>query len=340
MKMHFLLGLALIGCGSTSESAPPVAVASVVEVLQGNDQTDTVGQQLPTPILVQVVDTTPAGTASFAPPAPVPGQLVNFVVVSGGGHVFAGAALTDSLGRAQELWTLGTGAGPQTLEARAVDPESGAPIVYATITATAVPGAPVSVDLDNNTKHLVLGAPWLWRSAVLGAADQYDNPVSVSGAVAQPGALVGGDTLRALAEADGYLVVQLGAAKDSIPWQARIDLGGQWTVGFRCSAPLVAHEDSAGHTVDSVSFAGVLTVTGPNLGAWSTSGALASTLFWDGGTTAGSNAPNYTLVQQIGVVQYNDGSGPQAMAADSLGYSGGNPCGATWGAHSPLTFRR
>lgn len=69
-----------------------------------------------------------------------PGVLVNFHVVSGGGTVFAGSAITNSLGIAREVWTLGTGAGDQVIEVRAVDQDTGEPIVYATATTTATPG--------------------------------------------------------------------------------------------------------------------------------------------------------------------------------------------------------
>lgn len=141
-----LLSLALVQCGdSGGPSDGPALSANIVEVIQGDGQVDTVGQQLPVPIRIVVLDTAvasgaPGAMGSAAPPTPVPGQLVNFVVVSGGGSVFAGAALTDSAGHAQELWTLGGSAGTQCLEARAVDQETGEPITFAQVCATGVPG--------------------------------------------------------------------------------------------------------------------------------------------------------------------------------------------------------
>src|SRR5690242_12168051 len=126
MRITWVLALLAIGCGGSTEPSGPKPMASAIEVLGGDNQTDTVARELPVAILVRVTDTI-GGVVT-----PLRGQLVNFVVASGGGHVFAGSALTDSLGRAQERWTLGTGAGVQTLEARAVDAATGAPIVYAT----------------------------------------------------------------------------------------------------------------------------------------------------------------------------------------------------------------
>jgi hypothetical protein len=51
--------------------------------------------------------------------------------------MFAGAGSTNAQGLVQDRWTLGPAAGPQTAEARAVDNTTGAPIVFATFTATA-----------------------------------------------------------------------------------------------------------------------------------------------------------------------------------------------------------
>lgn len=148
MTRRLLLAIALLvtACGGDSAAGgSPHFAAGMVEVLQGDGQIDTVGQQLPVPIRIVVLDTNGASpTAGLAPPegipVPVPGQLVNFVVVSGGGSVFAGAALTDSAGHAQEVWTLGPTAGAQCLEARAVDQATGQPITFAQVCATGLPG--------------------------------------------------------------------------------------------------------------------------------------------------------------------------------------------------------
>ena len=73
-------------------------------------------------------------------------QLVNFRVIAGGGSVFAGSALTNKDGIAQERWTLGTVAGDtQRVEARAVDPETGAGVVFAVFRAIATAGTASSV---------------------------------------------------------------------------------------------------------------------------------------------------------------------------------------------------
>lgn len=98
--------------------------------------------------VVATVTATPAGLkvlpGAQAVAEPAAGVLVNFRVVSGGGHVYAGAALTNASGQAREIWTLGTAAGEQVIEARAVDPDTGAPVVYGTTKTLSLPGDPVT----------------------------------------------------------------------------------------------------------------------------------------------------------------------------------------------------
>jgi len=123
----------LAGCSgdSTGSKAGP---AAHLDVVGGNAQTAPVLTELPQPVVVKVTDA--KGHA-------VKGQIVNFVVTAGGGHVFAGAAITNDDGIAQERWTLGGVAGsPQTLEARAVDSSTGQALVFATFNATATAGTP------------------------------------------------------------------------------------------------------------------------------------------------------------------------------------------------------
>jgi hypothetical protein len=68
----------------------------------------------------------------------VRGQIVNFRVTEGGGSVFAGVAITDKDGVAQERWTLGE-SGSQQVEARAVDTETGEALTFAVFIATVLP---------------------------------------------------------------------------------------------------------------------------------------------------------------------------------------------------------
>ena len=124
--------LALPACGDSTGTK--VGPAAHLDIVGGNAQTAPVLTELPQPVVVKVTD---------AKGHVVKGQVVNFVVTAGGGHVFAGTAITNDDGLAQERWTLGGVAGaPQTLEARAVDSATGQALVFATFSATTTPGAP------------------------------------------------------------------------------------------------------------------------------------------------------------------------------------------------------
>src|SRR3954471_7624391 len=112
---------ALAACADSTGAK--VGAAAHLDVLSGNTQTAPVGTELPQPLVVKVTDD--KGHV-------VKGQVVNFVVTAGGGHVFAGTAITNDDGLAQERWTLGGVAGPQQLEARAVDGATGQALVFAT----------------------------------------------------------------------------------------------------------------------------------------------------------------------------------------------------------------
>jgi formylglycine-generating enzyme required for sulfatase activity len=96
-------------------------------VVAGGDQSGLAYRELPEPLVV----------LAELNGKPLKGLLVNFVVTVGGGSVFAGAALTDKDGFALEYWTLGD-PGPQEVQVRAVDSETGEKMVFATFKATAL----------------------------------------------------------------------------------------------------------------------------------------------------------------------------------------------------------
>ncbi len=118
--------------------------------------------------MVRVVDS--AGS-------PLSGQVVNFKVLEGGGTAFAGTAITNAAGQAQERWTLGAIAGPQRLEARAVDGNTGAPIVFATFDATARPGAPTQMSVVSGSGQAAAKGSLLPVALVTKVSDAYGNGV-------------------------------------------------------------------------------------------------------------------------------------------------------------------
>lgn len=161
-----LLGLLAGGCNG--EVVGGGHRPAEVLVVSGDLQTGTAGQELPQPLVVKVVDD--AGR-------PVRDQLVNFRVIAGGGSVFAGSALTNKDGIAQERWTLGTVAGDtQRVEARAVDPETGEGLVFAVFRAIATPAAAAGISAVQPTLTGMPGTPVADSAAAL-VRDQYGNPV-------------------------------------------------------------------------------------------------------------------------------------------------------------------
>src|SRR5688500_1064306 len=126
----------LVSCDSATEPDVPGMPASM-QIVSGDEQHGVVGERLPEPLVVQVLDDEGQ---------PVAGQIVNWHVTAGGGSVFAGAALTNAEGLAFEYWTIGTSVQQENvLEVRAVDPDTREPIVYATFTARGLPGAPAQI---------------------------------------------------------------------------------------------------------------------------------------------------------------------------------------------------
>ena len=169
MAVPYALALiATLSCGSPTDNAPRMPAAMIV--ISGDEQEATVGTELPDPLIVRVEDD--AGR-------PVAGQLVNFRVVSGGGSMFAGSGLSNADGLVQDRWTLGTSTSVgQRVEARAVDPQTGAPLVFAVFTAIPRAGAPSVVSKhDGDEQEAAAGAPVPIAPAVL-LVDTHGNPVA------------------------------------------------------------------------------------------------------------------------------------------------------------------
>ena len=174
----------VLSCGRDGPTGPaPVRVPAKLSVVSGNAQEGVVGQPLPQPVVARVTD---------ASGEPVEGQIVNFRVVSGGGEVYAGAALTNADGIASERWTLGTlTSTPHRLEARAVS-AAGDPLVFATFTAIPQADQPdtlVVVSGSGQTGPLGAALP---ESLVVEVRDQFGNAapgVQVSWSAADDGVM-------------------------------------------------------------------------------------------------------------------------------------------------------
>jgi hypothetical protein len=233
-----VLILAAFGCGDPTRPGLPRDFE--LQVVGGLEQTGPAGQELPEPIVVRV--TTPDGQAAA-------GVLINFVVTAGGGHVFAGSALTNENGEARERWTLGTVAGDNVLEARSVDQTTGEAIVHAQIHATAIvpTGQPnaVFVPLEYRSQYRLVGQLLDVRDFV-SVTDTWgfqitDAPLTLS---AGPGLVVSGTTVQADPlsgrEASGVVTVSVGELSDSFQIAFLPDLTGlRWRATYSCYSPVM-----------------------------------------------------------------------------------------------------
>jgi serine/threonine protein kinase len=191
------------------ESLAVAPVASRLAVVEGDGQEAWSATPLERPVVVRV---------EGEDGSPVPDAPVTFAVASGGGAVAPTTARTDARGLAQARWTLGPGAGAQSLSVRAEGEagREGQSALVTTFSARAVPPVPR-------------------RLVALDGADQS----------AEPGATLPAPLrIRAVA-ADGRpvpntpLVFEVGAGSGSvIPYTTSTDSAGvaevRWTLG---SAP-------------------------------------------------------------------------------------------------------
>jgi hypothetical protein len=191
--------LALAGCDENPTALRPGAPAALL-IVSGDEQQGTVNAELANPVVVRVTDENDQ---------PVPGQIVNFRVTAGNGSVFAGAAITNAGGIAQERWTLGTVATEiQRLEVRAVDPATGAPLVFATFRATAVAGPAATIEMVEGDNAVTTAGTAVSVAPRVRVVDEFSNPVSgfaVMFAVASGGGAATGTT--ATTDASGLATV-------------------------------------------------------------------------------------------------------------------------------------
>jgi uncharacterized protein YjdB len=122
------LAWGVASCGDST--APQDTGAITLKIVGGNEQTAVVGEELPEPLVVKATDDRGK---------PLRRYLVNFVVAKGDGSVYAGAAMTNLRGIAQDYWTLGAEPGENIVEVRAVNSWTGKKQVFATFEATGVP---------------------------------------------------------------------------------------------------------------------------------------------------------------------------------------------------------
>lgn len=165
-----------LGVGACKKESPTsitpgkLGIPAAMLIVSGDSQADTVGEQLPSPLVVQVLDSSGHVVA---------GQLVNYRVTSGGGSMFAGSGITNDSGITKDYWTLGTSiADSQSVEARAVDPKTGAKLTFAVFRAIPLPSEPDSIiGLAGNLQVGAAGSV-LAESLSVKVIDRFGNGVA------------------------------------------------------------------------------------------------------------------------------------------------------------------
>lgn len=133
MTRSAFVGLLLLAACSKDSAAPKLVPQ--LSIVEGNAQRDTVGRTLPVQLGAKLIDS--------ATGQPLAGRVLNWIVVDGGGSVFATITQTGSQGLARNAFTLGHGAGAQKVVARYIDPETGDPVTLDTARAMATPDVAV-----------------------------------------------------------------------------------------------------------------------------------------------------------------------------------------------------
>jgi hypothetical protein len=160
--------LALQACGGDDLVLPSAGEPSLIAVVDGNLQVDTVGRILPESLVVKVTD--PEGRA-------VEGVEVVFVAPAGGALAPNDTVITGADGMAAIQYTLPTASGQQTIEARAtpVVPSSS---LITTFSAIAEPEQAVTLLLlggDKQEGELQAALP---ESLAVRAVDRFGNGVA------------------------------------------------------------------------------------------------------------------------------------------------------------------
>jgi acetyl esterase/lipase len=164
--IRILAILSLGACQSDLGPDPEVGPPARLEVRSGAGQTGTVGVPLALPIVARVTD---------AEDRPVAGVPVSFAAAESGGVFEPSSAATDERGEARAVWVLGRRAGALRASATA----EGLPT--ATVSATALPGAPARLEFSTVPLAAVAGLAFDPPVAVT-IGDQYGNRVPGSSA--------------------------------------------------------------------------------------------------------------------------------------------------------------
>ena len=189
---------ALVGCGADLALPSASGEGVALSIVDGNQQTGTVGQALPEPLVVRVE----------SGDAPIHGRQVVFTIVNApaGARVEPDTAVSDEDGRAASRVVLGTETGAYEIQATLVVSEPQPP-PHAVFEGSAVAGEPDTLRAASPIFQPGRRSEPVPESPSVVVVDRFGNPVAgapVRWDVTAGGGEVSGD---AVADADGRVTV-------------------------------------------------------------------------------------------------------------------------------------
>jgi len=190
-------------------TATPGSPASLA-IVSGNSQTAIGGSLLPNPLVTKVADQ--YGNA-------VPGITVLFSVASGAGSLSSSSVITDSNGRAQVTWRLGSVGAEHAVHA------SAGTLPAVTFTATAITGSPALLSVVSGNEQAATAGTMLANPLVVKLTDEYSNPVpgvTVSFAVTAGSGTLSPTTSTTAANGQAQANLQLGTTAGTVTVRASV----------------------------------------------------------------------------------------------------------------------
>jgi hypothetical protein len=237
------IAAALVLCGCGDAGGPSLQLSPVMQIIEGDNQVDTVAKQLPIAITARAEDKLSA--------QPARGVVLNWFRIVGTDSTFIGAALTNDSGIARLRPTLATKAGPQSFIAWALDAD-GQRSDYAAATATALPDRAFQILISVESVTTWVGDP-VRSGAYAGAWDQFMNFVGAPNFAPTPGWTVRADTAWAGAEIRTDLSLHRDGVQVSLRAIALRDLRRQrWSLTYSCgdTVPPVVRDEFRVQWVD------------------------------------------------------------------------------------------
>ena len=171
-----LVVVAVLGCSGGDLALPEPGPGSQVHlaIVDGNEQTGTVGEPLPEPVVAELRDE--FGHA-------IAGRRVAFVAINGpaAAELTPDTAVTDDDGQVVGQWTLGPLPGTYNAEVKVIPAEGDDPgigLPTAQLTASAQPGAPNTLRAESKLGQVGVRGQPVQDPPVVRVVDRYGNPVS------------------------------------------------------------------------------------------------------------------------------------------------------------------